>query len=205
MNRGLLSLPLYLVLLISLLSGCATVDQKITLTYQPFDQTIGNNSGEVFVSRIDTSTPLRNRKGEWIIGSLNNVHAVREADLLSNKALGEWVSDALIQELKQAGYTVAYSVKPPVNAARSMTIRDINVFLNVNSGAVSTETRHELKFNVDIFSNGTLIKTFTIAAIDNKTLALGASIEEKELIMRQSLQDAMRQIIPDLIALFSRQ
>lgn len=204
MNSRVLSLSLSLLMLISLISGCATLDQKVNLTYKPVDRTFGRNSGEVFVSRTDAVSLLRNTKGEWIIGSLNNANGVREADLLSDRALGEWISDALIQELVQAGYSPKYAPQLPAGTTRGVVINDISGFMNVNSAIARAETKQELKFNVDIILNGTKTKTLTIAARDSKTLALTASQEEKELIMRQSLQDAMQQVMPELIVLFNK-
>jgi len=204
MKSHALSLPLCLVILISLLSGCATVDQKINLTYKPVDRPFGRNSGEVVVSRSDAVSLLRNSKGEWIVGSLNNVHGVKQADLLSDRTLGDWISDALVQELKQAGYTAIFSAQMPAGAIRAVVINDIEVFMNVNKGTVSADTKQELKFNVDIILSGSKIKTLAIASRDNKTLPLSASQEEKERIMLQSLQDAMQQVVPELIVLFNK-
>lgn len=204
MNSRAIFLLFYLVILVSILPGCATVDQKLALNYKPVDRAFGRNSGEVLVSRVDGQSLLRNTKGEWIIGSLNNVYGVRQADLLSDRSLGEWISDALIQELKQAGYSANYAAQLPDGVPRAIVINDINVFMNVNKGTVSSETKHELKFNIDIILNGSKIKTLAVATRDNKTLALTASQEEKELIMRQSLQDAMQQILPEMIALYNK-
>ena len=204
MNSRRVTLSLFLVVLISILSGCATVDQKISLAYKPVDKPFGRNSGEVFVSRIDSASLLRNAKGEWIVGSMNNVHGVRQADLLSDVALGEWITDALVQELKQAGFSASYKAQLPADAAKAVVINDINVFMTVNRGTVSSETNQELKFNIDIIINGAKNKTITIAARDKKTLALAVSQDEKERIMLQSLPDAMQQAIPELILLFSK-
>ncbi len=204
MKSRLLLLPLFLIMLTALLSGCAVVDQKINLAYKPADRPLGRNSGDVLVSRIDSASQLRNTRGEWVVGALNNVYGVRQADLLSDLALGDWVTGALLQELKQAGYAAAYTATLPEGAARAVIISDINVKMNVNRGNISTETRQELKFNVDIILNGIKVKTLTVAARDSKTFPLDASQEDKERIMRNSLQDAMQQVIPDLILLFNR-
>jgi len=204
MNSRVLSLSLRLLMLICFLSGCATVDQKISLTYKPVDKPFGRNSGEVFVSRVDPASLPRNTKGDWIVGALNNVHGVRQADLLSEKSVGEWISDALIQELKQAGYTASYAAKVPQGPVRGVVINDINAFMNENKGTVSADTKQELKFNVDVIIDGAKVKTLTIAARDKKTLAMSASQEEKERIMLLSLQDAMQQVIPELLLLFNK-
>lgn len=204
MNSRVLSLSLSLLMLICFLSGCATVDQKISLTYKPVDKPFGRNTGEVFVSRVDPASLLRNTKGDWIVGALNNVHGVKQADLLSEKSVGEWISDALIQELKQAGYTASYTAKVPQGSVRGVVINDINAFMNENKGTVSADTKQELKFNVDVIIDGAKVKTLTIAARDKKTLAMSASQEEKERIMLLSLQDAMQQVIPELLLLFNK-
>jgi len=193
-----------MLILISILSGCATFDQKISLTYKPVNRPFGRNSGDIFVSLTEAASLLRNTRGEWIVGSLNNVHGVRQADLLSDRSLGEWISDALVQELKQAGYSATYAAPLAARAAQAIVINDINVFMNVDKGALTVETKQELKFNADIVINGSKIKTFAIAARNKETFPLTASKEEKERIMLQSLQDAMQRLMPELIFLFNK-
>jgi len=191
------------VLVFSGLSGCATVDQKISLNYAPTDRSFGNHNGEIVVSRLDPPSAVQNSRGEWIIGSLNNVHGVHRADLLSDRSLGEWISDALVLELKHAGYTVTSAPALPGDVSRGALITDINVHLDVNKGLVSDQIKHELKFNVGVFLNGAKVKTFTVVSHDNSTLFTAAK-EDKEKIMLKSLQDAMQQIVPDIIALIEK-
>jgi hypothetical protein len=189
-----------ILLALTLLSGCATVDQKIGLSYAPVDRPFGRQSGEITVSRVEPGPGTRNSKGEWIIGSINNVHGVRQADILADYSLGEWITDALLLELKHAGYSATYAAAIPPDAPRGITISGINISLNLNKLTVKDETKQELRFNVDLFLKGTKVKTFTVAARDSKTL-LSASREDLEKIMLTSLQDAMLQIIPEIIAL----
>lgn len=199
-----LSLPAFLLagfIAMSALSGCAAVDQKISLNYAPVDRSFGRHSGEIAFALTDAQNISKNSRGEWIIGSINNVHGVRQADLLSDRSLGEWISAALLLELKQIGYNVTYGARITSNTERGILVNDINSFLNVNQGAVSSEVKQELKFNVDIFLNGFRAKTFTVASRDSKTLPLSISKEDNEKIMLQSLQDAMKQIIPEIITL----
>jgi hypothetical protein len=188
---------------LSCLSGCATVDQKIVLNYSPTDRLMGRHNGEITVSRIDTPSFIKNSKGEWIIGSINNVHGVHQANILSDRSLGEWITDALLLELKRAGYTVVYASVLPTGTPNGVLITDIKVSLNVDNGTFSDEAKHELKFNVDVFLNGAKVKTFTVAS-SNKSTFLSASKEDEEKIMLQSLQDAMQQIVPDITALIGK-
>lgn len=184
--------------------GCAVVDQKVGLTYARHDQSLIRHSGDITVSRIVPRPASKNGYGEWIIGSLNNVHGVRQADLLSDRSPEEWITDALLHELRQAGYTVSYAEQLPIAVARGIVISNISTFLTVNQGTVTADTRHELKFNLETFLNGEKVRTFTIASRNDRTLPLNASKEEKERIMLRSLQDAMQQMIPEIMALIDK-
>jgi hypothetical protein len=186
------------------LGGCTTVDQKIGLNYARQNDSLVRHSGEITVTRVELKPFTKNALGEWIIGSLNNVHGVHQADLLSDSNLGEWISDAVLHELRQAGYSVTYSPILPAAATRGIIISDINVLFDVNKGAVSTDTRQELKFNVGVIRNGVKTKTFSVASRDDRTAPFIASKEDKEKIMLHSLQDAMQQIIPDIIELIDK-
>jgi hypothetical protein len=190
-------------MVLSSLASCAAVDQKIALNYAPVDRPFGRHDGEIVISRVEPLSSVQNNKGEWIIGSLNNVHGVHQADLLSDCSLGEWITDAMVLELKHAGYTITSAPSLPAAVSRGILITDINVFLNVNKGLISDQIKHELTFNTEIYLNGAKVKTFTVASRDNSTLLI-ASRETKEKIMLQSLQDAMQQIIPDIIALIGK-
>lgn len=186
------------------LGGCATVDQKIGLTYARPDHSLVRHSGEITVTRGASRPAVKNSAGEWIIGSLNNVHGVHQADLLSDRNPEEWITEAMLDELRQAGYTVTYAEQLPAVVARGIAITGIRVFLDVNKGVVSADTKHELKFNTEVFLNGDKVKTFTIASRDDRTVPLNASQEEMERIMLQSLRDAMQQIIPEIITLIDK-
>lgn len=186
------------------LGGCAVVDQKIGLTYARPDHSLVRHSGDITVTRVAPSPAAKNSSGEWIIGSLNNVHGVHQADLLSDRSPEEWISDALLHELRQAGYTATYAEALPPAAARGIAVTGINTFLTVSRGVVSTDTQLELKFNVEVYVNGDKIKTLTVASRDDRTVPLNASRKDKERIMLQSLQDAMQQTLPDIIALIDK-
>lgn len=192
------------LLIVNGLTGCAAVDQKISLNYTRHNDSLVKHSGDITVSYVESKPVAKNRAGEWIIGSLNNVNGVHQADLLSDRSIGEWVSEAVIQELKQIGYTVSSTSSLPAADARGIVISDISELLNSNKGALSTATRHELKLHATVYLNGIKTKTFTVASRVDKTLPLNASKEDLEKIMLHSLQDAMLQVIPDIIVLIDK-
>ncbi len=91
---------------------------------------------------------------------------------------------------------------PPLHGASPS--RTSLPFWLVNKGTVSTDTKQELKFNLEIFLNGDKVKTLTVASRDNRTVPLDASKEEMEKIMLQSLQGAMQRIIPEVMTLIDK-
>ena len=184
----------------SLLSSCATVDQKIVLAYSPVERPFSRQSGEIAVSRVEPRTSLKNSKGEWIVGSINDANGAHKADILSDRSLEEWITDALLLELKRVGYNVSYNSSLPQGVAKGIVISDINAFLNIAKETVSDVIKHEFHFNMDVFLNGAKTKTFSVATPGTKTL-LSASKEELEKIMLQSLQGAILQILPEIITL----
>lgn len=207
MKSNRTSLALFILTsIISLLgiNGCATVDQKISLSYARQNHSIVRHSGNITTARIETKPFPKNVSGDWIIGSLNNVHGVHLADLLSDRSQGEWISDALLLELRQYGYSVFSASALPASVSRGIAISDIDVLFNINKGTISTDTRHELKFNVSVFRDGIKAKTFSVASRGDRTLALAASKEDLEKILLQSLQDTMQQVIPDIIDLIDK-
>jgi hypothetical protein len=160
------------------LGGCTIVDQKIGLNYARNYDSLVRHSGDISVTREATKSAVKNSRGEWIIGSLNNVYGVHQADLLSDRSPEEWITDALLHELRQAGYTVTYAESFPAAVARGITISNINAFL--------------------------VVKTLTVASRDNRTVPLDASKVEMERIMLQSLQGAMQRIVPEAMTLIDK-
>jgi hypothetical protein len=186
------------------LNGCATVDQKIGLNYARQNDSIIKHTGDIVVSHVESSSISKNASGEWVIGSLNNVHGVHQADLLSDRSPGEWIAQALLHELKQSGYAVSSAAMLPTTVSRGILVSDIELLFQVNKGTVSTDTKHGLKFNVSVFRNGSKTKTFSVASRDDRTIPLIASAEDKEKILLHSLQDSMSQLIPDIITLIDK-
>lgn len=203
-NRTTLFSILAALTMLCALNGCATVDQKIGLNYARQNDSIIKHTGDIVVSHVESSSMSKNASGEWVIGSLNNVHGVHQADLLSDRSPGEWISQALLHELKQSGYTVSHAVMLPTTVSRGILVSDIELLFQINKGTVSTDTKHELKFNVSVFRNGSKSKTFSVASRDNRTIPLMASVEDKEKIMLHSLQDSLSQLIPDIITLIDK-
>ena len=186
------------LLLLASFTGCATTDQRLDFNYAPGNSTLGRQDGSISVSRNDTGAFTRNNRGEWIVGALNNVHGVHEADLVSDNNQGDWLSEALILELKRTGFTVTGKPPAPPAAGIGIQLNDIKASMNVNSGIFSSDIKQELTFSVDFFNNGSKVKTFTVAARAGQTVLFRASSTETTAILTQTVQDALHQVLSEL-------
>lgn len=207
MKSGLLPfplLPILTLLLLVTLPGCATVDQKIALNYSPVERAFGQRNQTVAVIRVDTGPDTRNSRGEWVVGSLNNAHGVHQANLLADKSLADWVTEALVLELKRAGFSVAAGKAPDAGDPLAIRLSNIAVSNNVNKNLFTSETKNELKFSAELLVNGALAKSFTVASRARQTVALNASAEDNEMIMLQVLRDAMQQVMAEVNALLAK-
>lgn len=181
-------------------TGCATVDQKISLHYNQVDRSFGRHTGPVIVAMAPNKPSARNEVGETIIGAQNNANGIHKADILADKSIEEWIGEALLRELKAVGYSATISPQIPVNAQHGVLVSNILISLNINKGVASDDSKQQLKFNVDLFQKGIKIKSFTVASNDNRTIPISVSKSELEKIMLSSLQEAMLQIIPEIIS-----
>lgn len=184
-----------------LLAGCATVDQKISLDYRQVDRSFGRHLAPITLARTVSKPAPRNERGDWMVGELNNANGVLQAHILADRSVEEWITEALQLELQLLGYTVSYRAPLPADVQYGVNLSNISNTLEINQGIVTDDARHELKFSIDLYSRGARVKSFVVSSKDTTTVPLSASREELEKIMRSSLQDAMLQIIPEIIKL----
>lgn len=203
-NRLVITCATLLLMLATMLNGCSMVDQRIVLNYAPVEKTFSRQNASIAVTRTDPKQPVK-EGSDWIIGALNNVYGVRQADLLTNRSTADWITDALLFELKRIGYNAhpAKAIQPEVRY--TIHLSEINAFMHITRGNVTCESKQELKFNVDLYLNGVKTKTLSVLSQDNQTLPLKISKEKKEKIMSASLQDAMLQLLPEITAFTARQ
>lgn len=186
-----------------LLAGCATVDQQISLNYNQLEKPFGRHNGTVVVAIAPSKSGSKNEKGDTIVGALNNANGVHKANILAANTLEEWIGEAILKELRVLGFSAEIRLQIPADAPNGILLSNLLLSFNVNKGIVTDDAKQSLKFNVDLLAKGAKIKTFTVSSSDNRTIPLYASRRELEQIMGSSLQEAILQIIPEIIALTS--
>lgn len=188
------------LLVLATLSGCAAVDQNISLSYAPLERPFGRQNATVVVTRLENHPATRNARGEWLVGSLNNVHGVHEADLLADRDPAEWITQALILELKQDGFSVTSATPLPADAPLAIRLRTIKASMTVNRALVSSVIKQELKFGVELMAAGTLLKAFSVTSRASQTVPFSPSPQENQAVMLQALQEALQQVMAEVRA-----
>jgi uncharacterized lipoprotein YajG len=187
----------YALFLLPLLffSGCAYVDQTISLKYQNSKPFVKNKSETVSIM-INSKTELeKNSQDLWIIGSLNNQDGMQQAEILTSDNPHGWIEQALTHDLSASGYQVSNN---PVNNALSdlsIIVSDINMSLNLNRHKEYTDVNCIFKFDAELSKTAQSKRNLALVVQENKRYQGRLSREAKEEIMNNALRDAVRRVL----------
>ena len=180
------------------MAGCAFVDQKVDLSYE---RTVGakGGAGDIMIAKpVEMQSLTKKGENVWVIGSVKNTYGVRTADTVTDNNLGDWVVRALTQELTDAGYLISHVDKLPPGIPKGLDVTVLRVWVDQDPGFWSVGAISDVQFNIDIWKNGTKVKTVNIAGKgDDRSIA--GTAETKGLSLKKALQAAMRQAVPELI------
>lgn len=196
----------FIMLFLFLFSGCAYVDQKVVLTYSPINAAKGGRGDLFIVKPVDN---LSNRKKEngLVIGTVKSGLGVRTADVVTSDNAADWVTMALIQELRSAGYNVKPVKNFPERTSKGVQITLHELFVDQDTGLATIGAITDLKFNIDVYRDNNKISTINVAAKgDDRTIkvndvfgVIGSSAEIKGLSLKRALNSAMQQSIPQIV------
>ncbi len=182
------------LLIFGLLTGCASVDQRVNLTYDVAVDAKGG-SGELFIAGAEeTYNAVRKPSGEMIIGSVKGT----DRNVVTKSNIGDWIMIAFMDELRAAGYNVKPITELPGNAAKGLKIIVSKVNANQTAELVTITTTVDMKISVEIWKKGTKIITLgTGAAIEKK--GIDRSEKPIEIAMKETLQNALKELLPAII------
>jgi uncharacterized lipoprotein YajG len=175
---------------ISCLMGCAFGDRKVPLQY-----TSTTTEKVAHGTKVSVVTfPDSRKKPE--VGAVRNTFGMVTAKVLPDgKDVGEWVTDALCEELRRSGYEVIRSSRSEESVSNMVitgnvleAFADLYVVINTTLRVVVTTTKAEgapqTKHYVGRF------KPASFAATEN----------DYDKALNGALRDLMSQLLPDLVA-----
>lgn len=196
-----------IVFFLFLTSGCAYVDQKVTLTYSQIKAAQGGH-GTLFIAKpVDKLS--NKRKGEsLIIGDIVNGYGRQKtADLLTDDNVGDWLVSAYIAELNYAGYHVRTVHDFPSDFSKGIQITvnqlfvatDVPPYFSLRALDITgIKNITSLSFYIDVYRDSIKIGTVKVDA-KGKIDAFGVTAKEKGLSIKKALESAMRESVPEII------
>jgi len=195
--RRLLILCLPMLLIIG---ACATYTRQVVMRYEPIT-TKRFAGGELFLVNTEMQPP--SASGAWPLGSVKNRDNRVIDTLWSGASPAALVQTALSRELDRSGYQVIPQRKVPESAAKMVEISEAVIDVE----QVSNISR------VDGSCTITVAITVSRAGVPGRILrykATGTDIAIKERdrlvegMLRSTMQDIMKQAIPDIVAILEQ-
>ena len=175
----------FLLVLILIVSGCISGPIRPVLEYSLGSLSLGKNN---IVIKVDKITDERTWSKERI-GEVNNIYGMTLTDIIPQGSITDWVTDALKQELINAGYTLSNEAS----------------VVNVIGGSVLevyTEARYNLgciiRLDILLKKDGKDVFRKEYTAKIKRDPSWAAKPGSFNKILEITLQEVMKQAIPDI-------
>jgi len=175
---------LTLVSFMAFASACAFGTRKVNLMYAPANVASGQGQGqEVVVNKF------RDQRGDQRIGVVKNAYGMETAKVIANNDVAEWISNAVVTELQQAGVKVTRGMgqRDPVKIVLNGTITRVFCDISMKLRADIIVTLQLIKGNQTLLN-----QTYTGQA---SITAWTASAKEYGKVFNLALQYLMRKKI----------
>ncbi len=192
-RRNLLALGLMALLF---LGGCATYTRQVVLRYDPITTT-RFGGGDLYLLNAELQPPTAS--GAWAIGTAKTGDGVMFDTLWSGVSPAGLVQSALQRELGQTGYQVISAKKAPDLYSKVVEITEARVIVDQVSKIPQVDAVCTISVSLTVMKNGAPVRKLHYEA-KGSDLAIKYRDQLAETILRNTMQDVMKQAIPDIIA-----
>lgn len=186
------------LLFLSLMAGCATVNRKVTLLYQPVVHD-GTGKGALYLAATPGTTG--HADVQWVLGKVKNEDGELVGDIVSPIAPTDVALDALRQELGTAGYKVSTVGSLPQQAAKGIVVTGVDFHLAEAFSLVKSDDKCRVKISMELWKNGAKFRKLSY-----ESSLSDFAVKDRDLlaqnILQKALQDTMQRAIPEIIAAF---
>ena len=195
--RNIVSVAACLILS-AMVAGCASLDQNVTLLYQPVVKA-AHGTGDVYLATAKGEA-WEGKPGaiQWVVGKVEDSRSGREGEILTSVSPGDLVLDALKQELTAAGYRTIWVSTLPPEATKGIVITRTDLTLDEESSIIKADGSSRLTTSLELRKNGKKFKK-----IDYESRNSDLAVRDRDLllpnILQNTMQDLMKQAVPDLI------
>ena len=192
-RRNLLVLGLLALLI---LGGCATYTKQLVMRYDPITTT-RFGGGDLYLINAELQPPTAS--GAWAIGNTKNGDGVMVDTLWSGVSPASLVQSALQRELGQTGYAVIPAQKAPDLYSKVVEITEARVVVDQITKVPQVDAVCTISVSLTVMKNGAPVRKLRYEA-KSSDLAIKDRDRLAETILRNTMQDVMRQAIPDIVA-----
>lgn len=196
-RRNLLALSLMALLI---LGGCATYTRQVVLRYDPVT-TSRFGGGDLYVVNAELQPPTAS--GAWAIGNTKNAQGVLIDTLWSGVSPAGLVQSALQRELGQTGYQVIPAKKAPDLSNKVVEITEARVNIDQVSKIPQVDAACTVSVSLTVIKNGTPVRKLHYEA-KGSDLAIKDRDRLAETMLRTTMQDMMKQAIPDIVGILEQ-
>lgn len=190
--------PIFLILSLLLIHGCAFIDQKVHLEY---------NEPSSYSTKIEKLAYLSlfrdNRSDQQRVGIVTNYYEHETADVITEQDVSKWISNAIALELDAAGFRV---FKIDSLRAKSLNLNSdemliygevAKVFVKPNVSFMSADLISEIKVITHVKYNSRDISRSYSSVGHKRTRAWSA--DDYKYSLETALRKISREIVEDLI------
>jgi hypothetical protein len=182
----------------AMIAGCATLDQNVTLLYQPVVKG-AHGTGELFLETAKgESWEGKPDSIQWVIGKVKESRSGNEGEVSTSVAPSDLVLDALKQELSAAGYRTIWVSALQSDVTKGIVITRTELNLDEVSSIVKADGSSRLNTSLELWKNGKMFKK-----IDYESRYSDLAVRDRESllpnILQNTMKDLMKQAVHDLI------
>ena len=192
-RRTLLALGLMALLI---LGGCATYTKQLVMRYDPISTT-RFGGGDLYLINAELQPPTAS--GAWSIGNTKNGDGMMVDTLWSGVSPAGLVQSALQRELGQTGYAVIPAKKAPDLYSKVVEITEARVVVDQITKVPQVDAVCTISVSLTVMKNGTPVRKLHYEA-KGSDLAIKDRDRLAETMLRNTMQDLMKQAIPDIVA-----
>ena len=199
------SVPKFTLVIIAMflflgVSGCATMDRRVDILYQPVANVKGG-SGDLYVVRAKQAVAGSAADVQWVLGGVTDSDGEKLGNIVTDMAPEALVFDALTRELTAAGFNVIAVDAMPLAVKKGLQLTGATIKLDDTHSLIKDEVHCAMKMSVQVWQEGKAVTAqeyqtpYADTAVRDRDTFLTTSLQKSlQLLMSQSTPDIFRTI-----------
>lgn len=151
------------ILMFALVTGCASVNQKISLLYEPVGKARGG-SGTIYLAGTGNNQHKNDlaENVRWVIGSVHDKEGSTIGEVSSPQSAEDILLDALREELQTAGYMVRRVEALPKDGSNGLQLTAYTFNFNKTKAMAKDTGECDISMSLNVFKDGALAKRLQV-------------------------------------------